>query len=88
MGRCGDSVRNRTHGLTSATMLTNHYAKRANAQLGWFFVGSADSSRQQTGCEMMEAYSLSSCSALSQPARRLSSRLISTFPTWRAMAIP
>jgi len=28
-------------------MLTNHNAKRANAQLGWFFVGSADSSRQQ-----------------------------------------
>jgi len=46
-GWCGDSVRNRTHDLTSATMLTNHNAKRANAQLGWFFVGSADSSRQQ-----------------------------------------
>ena len=27
-------------------LLTNHNAKRANAQLGWFFVGSADSSRQ------------------------------------------
>jgi len=26
--------------------LTNHNVKRANAQLGWFFVGSADSSRQ------------------------------------------
>jgi len=42
-------------------MLTNHNAKRANAQLGWFFVGSADSSRQQNLPSVSSACTWTDC---------------------------